>query len=112
MMSCLRASPLYPVESLSDISDVLILGGSHMRLSAALTLYRALHTCVVCDTYQPRDRWDISVHIMPTWDNESAEEKCHASRAEHQTYGSVHFVDCGVEAISQIFDTIFHVTDS
>ena len=90
---------------------MLILGGSHAGLSAALTLYRALHTCVVCDTYQPRDRWDISVHIMPTWDNESTEEECNASRAELQTCGSVHFVDYGVEAVSQMFDTIFHVTE-
>ena len=100
------------MESLPDISDVLILAGSHAGISAALTLYRALHTCIICDTHQPRDRWDKSVHIMPTWDNESAGEKCHASRAELQTCGSVHFVDCGVEAVSQIFDTIFQVTDS
>ena len=49
---------------------------------------------------------------MPTWDNESAKEECNASRAELQTCGSVHFVDYGVEDVSQMFDTIFHVTDS
>ena len=100
------------MEPLPDISDVLILGGSHAGLSAALTLYRALHTCIIFDTHQPRNKWDTPVHIMPTWDNESAEEKRNASRAELQKCGLVHFIDFGVETVSQTLDGLFHVTDS
>lgn len=72
-----------------------------MRDSLRLTLYRALHICITCDTHQPRNRWDTPVRIMPTWDNESAGEKRNASRAELQKCRLVHFVDLGVEAVSQ-----------
>ncbi len=94
------------------ISDVLILGGSHAGLSAALTLYRALHTCIVFDTHRPRNRWDTPVHIMPTWDHQSAEEKREVSRAELQKCGTIRFVDFGVEEVSRTDDELFRVVDS
>ena len=49
---------------------------------------------------------------MPMWNNESAKEKCNASRAELQKCGLVHFIDLGVEAVPQTLDGLFHVTDS
>ncbi|KAK0509415.1 hypothetical protein JMJ35_007809 [Cladonia borealis] len=100
------------MESLLDISDVLILGGSHAGLSVAVALHKALHTCIIFNTHQPRNRCDTPVYIVPTWGNESAEEKCNASRAGLQKCGSVHFIDFGVETVPRTFDGLIHVTDS
>ena len=100
------------MESLLDISDVLILSGSHAGLSADLALHKAPHTCIIFDTHQPRNRCDLPVYIVPTWDNESAEEKRNASRAGLQECDLVHFIDFGVGTVSQTFEGLFRATDS
>lgn len=65
----------------SAITDVLIVGGSHAGLSAALTLYRALHTALIFDSRTPRNWYPSPTHLMSTWENRSLEECREASKA-------------------------------
>ncbi|KAI0508616.1 hypothetical protein F5B22DRAFT_620496, partial [Xylaria bambusicola] len=51
----------------SSNADVLIIGGSHAGLSAALTLYRALYTSIIFDTQEPCNDRCTPTRLTPTW---------------------------------------------
>jgi len=95
-----------------EISDVLIIGGSHAGLAAALTLYRALHTCVIIDSQTPRNKFATPVRLTPTWDGEEPDNLRAASRKELQAAGGTIFVNAAVEKIGATSDGFFEAVDS
>jgi len=98
--------------SKDPIVDVLIVGGSHAGLAAALTLYRALHTTIIFDSKKPRNDYPTLVRLTPTWENKTPEEMREASRKELQSTGFTTFVDCEVTNLERIRSDIFQATDT
>lgn len=91
--------------------DALIIGGSHAGLSAALTLYRALHTVVVFDAKKPRNRYATAVRHTSTWEGKLPDEMREASRRELLDTGLVTFVDAEARTVLKTEDGAFEVTD-
>lgn len=98
--------------SATSITDVLIVGGGYAGLSAALTLYRALHTCVIFDTPRPRTRSYTSVHLLPTWEDQDPRKFREAAKAELLNTGLVSFVDVDVDRVDHRVDRLFEATDA
>lgn len=103
-----------------EVVDVLIIGGSHAGLSAALTLYRGLHTCIIFDSSRPRTRSaDGStlgrIHLTPTWEHSSPEAMKAASRKELSEFGSefISFVDdVEIKSVRKRSDGLFEASSS
>lgn len=91
--------------------DALIIGGSHAGLSAALTLYRALHTVVVFDAKNPRNGYATAVRHTSTWEGKLPDEMREASRRELLDTGLVTFVDAEARTMLKTEDGAFEVTD-
>ncbi|KAL1856873.1 hypothetical protein Daus18300_010636 [Diaporthe australafricana] len=91
--------------------DALIIGGSHAGLSAALTLYRALHTVVIFDGKKPRNRYATAVRHTSTWEGKLPEEMREASRRELLGTGLATFVDAEAREVLKTDDGAFEVTD-
>ena len=96
----------------STIVDALIIGGSHAGLSAALTLYRALHNTVIFDDHKPRNWQHSLVHLTPTWEHKSPEALRVASRVELLDSGLCRFVDASIKLAARLDNGLFQVTDS
>lgn len=94
------------------LSDVLIIGGSHAGLSAALTLYRSLHTCIIFDTDSPRNKYSTPVRLTSGWEGQQPEQMKEASREELRDAGYTKFVNALVEKIKVTGDGNFEGTDS
>ncbi|OTB04089.1 hypothetical protein M426DRAFT_321184 [Hypoxylon sp. CI-4A] len=94
----------------APITDVLIVGGSHAGLSAALTLYRALHTTIIFDSRKPRNSYSTPVRLTSTWEHEQPEKMREASRKELLDAGFTTFVHTEVAKIEKKGD-LFQVTD-
>lgn len=97
---------------ISPITDVLIVGGSHAGLSAALTLYRALHTSVIFDTNRPRNWYSSPVRLTPTWENQDPEIFREACRAELRESGLSQFVDRGIDRVEKLDNGLFQAIDA
>lgn len=97
---------------MSLTTDVLIIGGSHAGLAVALTLYRALHTCVVFDSHAPRNPHGTKLRLNPTWDGKSASQFLEAAREELRESGLITFEESAVESIEKLGDNLFHAKDS
>ncbi|RYP13120.1 hypothetical protein DL767_010879 [Monosporascus sp. MG133] len=97
---------------MDDIRDVLIIGGGHAGMSAALTTYRALLKTIVFDTQQPRNRWNTQVRLTSTWDAKPLSENRTASRDELVKTGFVEFVDTAIGFISKTHDGLFRASDA
>lgn len=95
-----------------DITDVIIIGGSHSGLSAALTLYRATHTSLIFDAGAPRNAIADHVHMTPGWDHKSPNELRAVSREELRGTGLVRFVSRKVVSATKGTDGLFKVVDS
>ena len=93
------------------VKDVLIVGGGFAGLSAALTLYRALHTSVIFNSSPPRNAYGTLTHLTPGWDNKEPEVVLAHHRAELSQSGLVEFVHHRVEHIRKTDDG-FEVVDS
>lgn len=96
----------------ASVTDVLIIGGSHAGLSAALTLYRALHTSVIFDTHKPRNWYSSPVRLTPTWDNQDPEKLREASREELRGSKLCHFVDAAVQRVKKLDNGLFQAIDA
>lgn len=95
----------------NPVTDVLIIGGSHAGLSAALTLYRALHTAVVFDCNKPRNDYSTPVRLTPTWENQSTDKLRDTARQELLSAGLTTFVDAAVQTVEQRPDGLFKLVD-
>lgn len=93
------------------ITDAIVVGGSHAGLSAALTLYRALHSVVILDSHRPRNRYSSPIHLTPTWEHQDPEAFRKASRAELEKSGLVQIVDTTVESVSKLDNGLFEAVD-
>ena len=93
------------------ITDVLIVGGGHAGLSAALSLYRALHTCVVFDSHQARQSDSLKVHLTPTWENRDHADLRERSRTELKSSGLVEFVDHAAISVEKTSAGLFSIAD-
>jgi gliotoxin/aspirochlorine biosynthesis thioredoxin reductase len=91
--------------------DVIIVGGSHAGLSAALTLYRALHRCVIFDSSKPRDTSGAPVHLASGWDGANAEKLKEVQVSELKSTGLIDFVSRAVVSAKKLSDGTFEVTD-
>ncbi|KAF2265216.1 FAD/NAD(P)-binding domain-containing protein [Lojkania enalia] len=65
---------------MATVFDCLIVGGGPGGLSAALTLARQLHTCVVFDSKSYRNSTASHVHTVLSWDHRPPEDFRAASR--------------------------------
>lgn len=52
------------------------------ELSAALTLYRAMHTCRIFDSNKPRNRYGAATRLTPTWEYQDPDACYNAAREE------------------------------
>ena len=125
-----RVRSLYAVQpdagpKMPDVYDAVIVGGGPAGLSAALTLARQLHTCVVFDSGNYRngdaswipgsyERNDAPwMHTVLTWDHKApAEFRAAARRNITSQYDTVNFRDVAVQFIKQNDRGQFEVIDA
>lgn len=100
------------MKSKSGIADVIIIGGSHTGLSAALTLYRALHTCLIFDAGNPRNAVSDHVHMTPGFNDKSPNELREVARKELLATGLVQIVPRRVVSATKYSDESFEVVDA
>ncbi|CAI6334299.1 unnamed protein product [Periconia digitata] len=91
--------------------DVLIIGGSYAGLSAALTLYRATHTCLIFDSGVPRNAKSTQTRLTSGWEGEDPKTMREKSRAELESSGLVDFVASSVQTARKLEDGTFQVAD-
>ncbi|KAI1647332.1 thioredoxin reductase [Daldinia loculata] len=91
--------------------DVIIIGGSHAGLSAALTLYRALHTCLIFDDGTPRNALSAQTRLTSGWENQNPGSFREASRKELRETGLVEFIFSRAIHAKKVLDDVFEVID-
>ena len=96
----------------SSFNDALIVGGGHADLSAALTLYRALHTSIIFGAHRLCNWQSSPVRLTPTWENQDPEKFREAARAELCESGLCRFVDTGVDRVEKLDNGIFQAVDT
>lgn len=86
---------------MTDIADVLIIGGGPAGLGAALALCRQNHSVIVFDSGDYRNKAAPEMHMVSTWDHRSPEAFRAAARAEltGRYPGQCEFVDQEVVAV-------------
>jgi thioredoxin reductase len=98
--------------SQDQIVDVLIIGGNHAGLSAALTLYRAMHTTVIFDAKKPRNHYSTPVRLTPTMEHKSPGQVKAESRKELEDAGFTTFVDSKIVSMEKRDDGLFEAVDA
>jgi hypothetical protein len=68
--------------SASSVAEVLIVYDSQAGISATLTLYRALHTCIISDPNKPRNSYGTATHLTSAWEHQNPEAFKEAARKE------------------------------
>lgn len=91
-------------------ADVLIVGGGHAGLAAALTLYRAQHTNIIFNSKAVQKSWACPTHSVPGWENQDPEEIKEKTRSELRAAGLTRFVDTAVKKTEKGEDGLFRVT--
>jgi thioredoxin reductase len=95
-----------------ELYDVIIIGGSYAGLSAALTLYRATHTCLIVDTGSPRNQAAMNMRLTPGWEGQNPRKMRDAARAELHESGLVKFVSEAVRRVEKTSEGQFEVIDA
>lgn len=98
--------------STSELYDVIIIGGSYSGLAAALTLYRATHTCIIFDSGAQRNIRAGQVRLTSGWEGRDPQTLRTASRTELRKSGLVEFVDRRVDLAKKNLNGVFEVVDS
>lgn len=106
----IKTTPDMP--STSELFDVIIVGGSYSGLSAALTLYRATHTCIIFDSGTQRNIRAEQIRLTSGWEGHDPQALRTTSRTELRESGLVEFVDRRVDQAKKNLDGIFEVVDS
>lgn len=86
--------------------DVIIIGGGHAGLSAALTLYRQLHTVLILDNKKPRNAWSLPTHIVSGCEGRKPETLRAEAREELAHTELVTFVDLEAESVVRVDNTL------
>ena len=97
--------------AICEVYDVLIVGGGHAGLSAALTLYRQMHTSLIFDSQTPRNSWTTPTHILTGWEGRQAEDLRAATREELLGTGLVTFRDSEAQEVKRV-EIGFEIVDS
>ncbi|KAK8053329.1 hypothetical protein PG996_012630 [Apiospora saccharicola] len=96
----------------TEITDAIIVGGSHAGLSAALTLYRANYTSLIFDFGTPRNAHADHVHMVPGWADKSPNDLRGKSHDELLKTGLVKIVERRlVVSAAKLEDGTFEVVD-
>jgi thioredoxin reductase len=98
-------------QSGKTLADVLVIGGSHAGMSAALTLYRARHTTIIFDNAKPRNKYSTQVRLTPTWEHQATDKVREASRKELLEAGYTTFVNAEALTVDYTTNGLFQVTD-
>ncbi|KAI3326350.1 hypothetical protein HD806DRAFT_490050 [Xylariaceae sp. AK1471] len=93
------------------VYDVLIVGGGHAGLSAALTLYRHLHSVLILDTSKPRDAWSQPTHVVSGWEGRQAEALRATARIELANTGLVDFELDEAQSVRRVADGFEIITE-
>jgi gliotoxin/aspirochlorine biosynthesis thioredoxin reductase len=96
----------------TPISGALIIGGSHAGLSAALTIYRTMHTVMIFDSQKPRNQWGTAIRSTPGFEGKSPEEYREASREELRKSGLVTFVNTQITHVERTEEGMFEASDA
>ncbi|GAW26028.1 putative thioredoxin reductase -like protein [Rosellinia necatrix] len=108
-------NPHNPYESSPGSSaEVLIIGGSHAGLSAALALVRPQIDVLILDSSAPRNKWKTSTHVVPTWEGRNPDDLRRASQKELQKTGFASFDDTHITTIEKpgVNESMFTARDS
>ncbi|KAK7934692.1 FAD/NAD(P)-binding domain-containing protein [Apiospora marii] len=97
-----------------DFTDVAIIGGGPAGLTAANTVARQLHTAVVYDNGEYRNKGAKQFHMILTWDHKDpAEYRAEARKNIEANYSTVQFASSvEVAKIEKKSDSHFEVHDS
>ena len=98
---------LFTMATDHTIRDILVIGGGLASLSVALSLYRALHTCITFDSQRSRNFWSTLICLTSTWEHRGHAEYRDSSRAEVLEAGLVDFVDSIVTKVEKREKTYF-----
>lgn len=103
-----------PVSVHGSDANVLIIGGSHAGLSAALTLARHQIDSLILDAESPRNKWKTPTHTLPTWEDRSPDNVRRASRKELRKSGYAWFIKTNITTIRRpgADRSFFEVDDS
>jgi thioredoxin reductase len=99
------------VANSKELYDVIIIGGSYAGLSAALTLYRATHRCLIFDSGTPRNVLSTQIRLVSGWEGQDPQNVRDKSRAELESSGLVDFAARSVKTVRRLEDRTFEVTD-
>jgi thioredoxin reductase len=82
--------------------EVIIIGGSHAGLSAAMTLGRSLRHTLVIDAGEPCNRFTPHAQNFITQDGQSPQEIRRISLAQLETYETIHFLEAKATHIERV----------
>ena len=98
---------------MTDVVDVLIIGGGPAGLSAATALNRLMHPCIVFDSGVYRNARAPHMHNVPTWDHKNPEAFREAARKDlTDRYDTTRFVKSRVEKLVKLDNGHFEAVDS
>ncbi|KAI1339471.1 FAD/NAD(P)-binding domain-containing protein [Xylariaceae sp. FL0016] len=98
---------------MSEVFDVLILGGGPAGLAVASGIVRQLHTAVVFNNNKFRNAPASHMHNVPGWDHQDPSQFGAKAKADIlQRYNTVQFRDAAVTSVRKLDERRFEATDA